>query len=200
MRNFDTSSIITGLGWAPSAAQATASLRLRRALLASVGLAPLYVGLASPQAFAQAPVLAQAPKLLANWAALQLLARGQAMQPSGSLRLAVPAVAAAGDMALTIGSELPGTTLLALFVQTQGLQVPAPLNPAQLALPPALSAEQMGLRSVLTVFDCSHPDTKPEFSVPVKFQRTSRFYLVAIAADRPYLVEAETKLAYVQRP
>lgn len=121
------------------------------------------------------------------------------MQPSPSLRLAVPAVAAAGDMALTIGSEVPGTTLLALFVQTQGLLVKAPQTPAQAAQPPALSAEQMGLRSVVAVFDCSHPDTKAEFSLPIKFDRTSRFYLVAIASGLPYLVEAETKLALLQR-
>ncbi len=172
----------------------------RRGLLASAALAPLCIGLWSQEAQAQLPALVQAPKTLANWAAVQQLAKGQPLQPSGSLRLAVPAVAAAGDMAISIASEIPGTTLLALFVQTQGLQVPAPLTPAQAAQPPVLSAEQMGLRSVVAVFDCSHSDTKPEFSLPVKLERTSRFYLVAIAADRPYVVEAETKLALLQRP
>lgn len=171
----------------------------RRTLLAKMVLAPLCAGLWGQEAGAQLPALAPAPKALASWAALQQLAKGQPMQPSPSLRLAVPAVAVAGDMALTIGSELPGTTLLALFVQTQGLLVKAPLTPAQAAQPPALSAEQMGLRSVVAVFDCSHPDTKAEFNLPVKFERTSRFFLIAIAADRPYLVEAETKLALLQR-
>jgi hypothetical protein len=167
----------------------------RRQALGTVGVVGcIAASWLQAQAWAQA---ALADPKITNWAAALQLSKAPVLVASNSLALQVPGVALAGSLAVSVSSEIPNTKWLVLFMQTANLTYPeAVAATAAPQAPPPVSAQD---RQLVAAFNTSHFNAKPEFSLPVQFDKTSRFYLIAITPDAGYVVEAETKLAKLKR-
>ncbi len=138
----------------------------------------LLAGLASTVARTQAQLVeASARANPVDWAMVLALAKGQTLPTANGLRLGVPAVAVQGPLLVELSSALGPLNWLALFVQ-QGAKPD---------------------KVLVAAFDCTK-NAMPAYSVSVKFERTCRFYLAAMAQDSVWVAQAETKLALLQPP